>query len=103
MTLQKPEAQLLIERILGQILFYPPNVAGWPGGKTWIDSSTLMVRMRLPQMINDTDEFNVKPKTDDDQMMGRMDESIGFKKAAIKNPEAKPISATIDGTLPKEF
>ena len=96
MTLQKPEAQLLIERILGQILFYPPNVAGWPGGKTWIDSSTLMVRMRLPQMINDTDEFNVKPKTDDDQMMGRMDENIGIKKAALKNPEAKPITATID-------
>jgi uncharacterized protein (DUF1800 family) len=104
MTLQKPEAQLLIERILGQILFYPPNVAGWPGGKTWIDSSTLMVRMRLPQMINDTDEFNVRPKTDDDQMMGRMDESIGFKKAAIKNPEAKPISATIDwNTYLKNF
>ena len=96
MTLQKPEAQLLIERILGQILFYPPNVAGWPGGKSWIDSSTLMVRMRLPQMINDTDEFNVKPKTDDDQMMGKMDEPIGLKKAALKNPEAKPISATID-------
>jgi Uncharacterized protein conserved in bacteria len=104
MILQKPEAQLLVERILGQILFYPPNVAGWPGGKTWIDSSTLMVRMRLPQMINDTDEFNVKPKTDDDQMMGRMDENIGLKKAALKNPEAKPISATIDwNTYLKNF
>jgi hypothetical protein len=55
------------------MLFYPPNVAGWPGGKTWIDSSTLMMRMRLPGLINDADEMNVKPKDDDDQMMGRRD------------------------------
>ena len=96
MQLEKPESQLLIERVLGQILFYPPNVAGWPGGKTWIDSSTLMMRMRLPQMINDTDTFNIKPKTDDDQMMGRMEENTPIKKAALKNPEAKPISAIID-------
>jgi uncharacterized protein (DUF1800 family) len=96
MQLEKPESQLLIERVLGQILFYPPNVAGWPGGKSWIDSSTLMMRMRLPQMINDTDSFNVKPKTDDDQMMGRMEENTAIKKAAFKNPEAKPISAAID-------
>lgn len=74
MNLVNEEAQLLVQRVLGQMLFYPPNVAGWPGGKTWIDSSTLMMRMRLPQMFNDTDEFNVKPKTDDDQMMGRMDD-----------------------------
>ena len=43
MELDKPEVQLLFERALGQILFYPPNVAGWPGGKNWIDSSTLML------------------------------------------------------------
>jgi uncharacterized protein (DUF1800 family) len=74
MKLQNESAQLLVQRVLGQVLFYPPNVAGWPGGKNWIDSSTLMMRMRLPQMLNDTDEFNVKPKTDDDQMMGRVDD-----------------------------
>src|SRR3954468_24011627 len=69
MKLENEEALLLLQRLLGQILFYPPNVAGWPGGKTWIDSSTLMMRMRIPQLINDRDEFNIKPKTDDDQMM----------------------------------
>lgn len=74
MKLENEDAQLLVQRVLGQVLFYPPNVAGWPGGKNWIDSSTLMMRMRLPQMFNDTDEFNVNPKTDDDQMMGRTDD-----------------------------
>ena len=54
----------------GAILFYPPNVAGWPGGKNWIDSSALMLRMRIPQILTDADDFVVKPKDDDDTMMG---------------------------------
>jgi len=80
MTLENEEALLLLQRILGQMLFYPPNVAGWPGGKTWIDSSTLMMRMRIPQLINDEDEMNVKPKDDDDQMMGKKDNEEKVKK-----------------------
>lgn len=73
MKVENEEALMLLQRLLGQLLFYPPNVAGWPGGKTWIDSSTLMMRMRIPQLINDVDEMNVKPKDDDDTMMGRKD------------------------------
>lgn len=74
MTVENKEALLVLQRLLGQVLFFPPNVAGWPGGKTWIDSSTLMMRMRIPQLINDKDELNIKPKDDDDQMMGRKDD-----------------------------
>lgn len=32
---------------LGQSLFYPPNVKGWLGGRTWINSSTLIGRANL--------------------------------------------------------
>ncbi len=31
-------------RRLGQDLFAPPNVRGWPGGETWINSTTLLAR-----------------------------------------------------------
>jgi uncharacterized protein (DUF1800 family) len=94
MKLENEEALTFLQRALGQMLFYPPNVAGWPGGKTWIDSSSLMLRMRIPQLINDTDEFNVKAKDDDDQMMGRKSpedggKPMGFGKRSI-------IKATID-------
>ena len=71
MELEKPEAQLLFEKVLGQVLFYPPNVAGWAGGKSWIDSSALLLRMRLPQILTNAEEFAIKPKDDDDVMMGR--------------------------------
>src|SRR6202011_6312808 len=32
---------------MGQVLFYPPNVAGWPGGTSWINSSTLLNRINF--------------------------------------------------------
>jgi uncharacterized protein (DUF1800 family) len=32
---------------MGQILFYPPNVAGWPGGTSWINGSTLLARINF--------------------------------------------------------
>jgi uncharacterized protein (DUF1800 family) len=34
-------------RRMGQELFKPPNVAGWPSGRAWINSSTLFVRQNL--------------------------------------------------------
>ena len=32
---------------LGQGLFFPPNVKGWDGGRTWINSSTLLGRANV--------------------------------------------------------
>lgn len=75
MQLENGQVQLLLQRALGQLLFYPPNVAGWPGGKNWIDSSTLMLRLRIPQMIKDHDTVYIQPKTDDDQQMGMMEQN----------------------------
>lgn len=31
-------------RTMGQVLFYPPNVAGWPGGANWLTSQMLISR-----------------------------------------------------------
>jgi uncharacterized protein (DUF1800 family) len=88
MELERPEMQLLFQRVLGQVLFYPPNVAGWPGGKNWIDSSALMFRMRLPQILTNADEFLIKPKNDDDVMMG----NVGVD----KRPKANKLNVTVD-------
>ncbi|ANQ49133.1 DUF1800 domain-containing protein [Flammeovirga sp. MY04] len=42
---------LILQRNLGQELYFPPNVAGWPGDTTWIDSSRLAMRLRLPSIL----------------------------------------------------
>ncbi|HUY10872.1 MAG TPA: DUF1800 family protein, partial [Candidatus Dormibacteraeota bacterium] len=31
-------------RQMGQVLFFPPNVAGWPGGENWITSDMVIAR-----------------------------------------------------------
>ncbi|MDB6169344.1 MAG: hypothetical protein JWM88_2208 [Verrucomicrobia bacterium] len=34
-------------RQMGQMLYYPPNVRGWVGGRSWINSATLAARRRV--------------------------------------------------------
>lgn len=74
MQLSNADSQLVYQRLLGQILFLPPNVAGWPGGKSWIDSSTLMVRLQLPKIFSSNETVNISPKSDDDLNMGMMEQ-----------------------------
>ncbi|MBE7178876.1 MAG: DUF1800 domain-containing protein [Mucilaginibacter polytrichastri] len=50
-TYQAPATLIQFQKTLGQQLFNPPNVAGWPGGRNWIDSSSLMYRMKIPSML----------------------------------------------------
>lgn len=47
----RPRLLLQLQRSLGQAVFYPPNVAGWPGGTSWIDSSSLLARLKLPSTL----------------------------------------------------
>lgn len=56
------DSLIKIERILGQVLFNPPNVAGWPGGLNWIDSSSLMFRLRMAEFIFNNAEIDFEPK-----------------------------------------
>ncbi len=53
-TLQDSQGYLLVQKVLGQTLFQPPNVAGWPLGKEWIDSSSLMARLQIPRAMFDS-------------------------------------------------
>lgn len=61
---QNPEVLLQFQRTLGQILFRPPNVAGWPGGRNWIDSSSLMYRMKIPSVILNAGMIDFSGKAD---------------------------------------
>ena len=61
---KNPDVMLQFERTLGQVLFYPPNVAGWPGGKNWIDSSSLMYRIKIPSTVLNDGVIDFSGKTD---------------------------------------
>lgn len=63
-TYQNPEVLIQFQRALGQVLFRPPNVAGWPGGRNWIDSSSLMYRMKIPSTILNAGMIDFTGKAD---------------------------------------
>src|SRR5450631_3535318 len=45
---------------MGQNLFSPPNVKGWPGQETWINSSTLLARKQFLDRVFRTDDASGK-------------------------------------------
>ncbi|MEW6120829.1 MAG: DUF1800 domain-containing protein [Pseudomonadota bacterium] len=46
-----PRVLALASRQLGQDLFAPPNVKGWPGGDAWISSTTLLARRQMVERL----------------------------------------------------
>lgn len=61
---QNPQVLLLFQKAFGQVLFYPPNVAGWPGGRNWIDTSSLMYRIKMPSTLLDGGLIDFEGKAD---------------------------------------
>lgn len=62
---------LFPQNYLGQMLFKPPNVAGWPGGKTWIDNSTLMLRMNFAALVFQRVELTLELQDKPEEPKGR--------------------------------
>lgn len=46
-----PTELIKIQRMLGQTLLNPPNVAGWEGGKSWITTNTILLRLKTPSFL----------------------------------------------------
>jgi uncharacterized protein (DUF1800 family) len=70
-TYNKPQILIQLQTSLGQYLFNPPNVAGWPGGRNWIDSSSLMLRMKIPSLVLNDGllDFNGKADPEDEAVI----------------------------------
>jgi uncharacterized protein (DUF1800 family) len=53
LTIPLPESSVLefAFRQMGQIPFYPPNVKGWDGGNSWINTATLTFRYKLARQL----------------------------------------------------
>ncbi|MDR0794140.1 MAG: DUF1800 domain-containing protein [Chitinophagaceae bacterium] len=103
----KPDVLLQLQRGLGQSLFYPPNVAGWAGGKSWIDSSSLMLRMKIPSQILDNGviDFTGKPDPDEENIVALKSNATG--KTPVK-PKTNAYNAFPDwerffADMPQDF
>jgi uncharacterized protein (DUF1800 family) len=92
---EKIKDVLKIQKLLGQILLNPPNVAGWKGGKSWIDSNTIMLRLKLPSIILANAKISIKEK-------GEFED--GFEKYYSKQKKNRLVSVKIDwNTFEKQY
>jgi len=61
-------------RVMGQDLFFPPDVNGWPGGADWINSNTLLVRYNFANFLMhgvSPDEFKTFDRKTADRTQSR--------------------------------
>ncbi|MCB0461281.1 MAG: DUF1800 domain-containing protein [Flavobacteriaceae bacterium] len=64
---------LTLQKLLGQVLLLPPNVAGWKDGTQWIDSNTILLRLRLASILLNSAHISTKQKG---QFNDRLDKFI---------------------------
>ncbi|MBY0433236.1 MAG: DUF1800 domain-containing protein [Cyclobacteriaceae bacterium] len=76
-------SMVFLQRGLGQVLFYPPNVSGWPSGKAWIDSSSLTFRVGLGKLLLEGSETDFEA-SDDGDANGIGKENNGKRKLTLR-------------------
>ena len=59
---EKTKQLIYLQKMMGQVLFSPPNVAGWKGDKSWIDSNTLMFRLKLASLLLNRGKIDLEEK-----------------------------------------
>lgn len=75
-------------KVLGQDLFDPPNVKGWPGGNAWITSTSLSRReLFLRRLMRGREGEATMP----DSGLG-----AGYNPLAVDNPSVMPSLADLD-------
>jgi uncharacterized protein (DUF1800 family) len=60
-----PDQRIALQRAMGQVLFFPPSVAGWAEGTAWIDSNSLQLRLRMPSVLLNNGALEWEPDGSD--------------------------------------
>ena len=89
---------------MGQVLFGPPNVAGWPGGAAWLNSSALLQRINLantvattrsgPMRFDPTALLPGQDLNDADAVVGSLGELL--LGGRLREPERRLLSAFLE-------
>jgi uncharacterized protein (DUF1800 family) len=61
---------------MGQVLFAPPNVKGWTGGKNWLNSATVLARQNFAQRMVGGPQSNPPPLPPGDAVFEPVQEAV---------------------------
>jgi len=95
---QRPPSTILLAaqlRRLGQDLFHPPNVFGWPEGRSWIDTRSVIARCNFADQLVEGYMHQIKTPLDG----SRLPMQYGFANST-KQTEAFYVDLIADGMGP---
>lgn len=77
---------------LGQDLFAPPNVKGWPGGEAWINATTLLSRRQFLENVFRGSEPGLQPAMQMVAITGNRSNELQFDDAAwFRQFDGRPV------------
>ena len=82
--MEKSQQIILLQNLLGQVLMRPPNVAGWKTGKYWIDSNTIITRLRLPAVLLNNAQITFSEKGNEESTTNELKNNKLEKKTYLK-------------------
>lgn len=104
--------QLGILQQLGQNLFRPPNVAGWDGGRAWINTNTLLARYNIagflvkgpssgyrPPMVTGRNAAQVKNRPARDRLARQLARQASVDLASLVPPDHRHDRAALIQSL----
>ncbi len=71
---------------MGQMPYQPPNVKGWPDGRAWIDTSRLLIRMAMAELI----QARQLPRNMQRMMMARNVATLRLQPDGLVDTHASP-------------
>ena len=85
---------------MGQELFHPPNVKGWPGGAAWITTSSLLARNRFTtRILRGLGTMSVR-KANKRMMMASMKEDLLLEMAMGSNIDLDRLTTIMFAVAP---
>lgn len=92
---------VIASALLGQNVFTPPNVKGWPGGDVWINSATLLGRKQLlDRLFTNEDRLDVVMRNIDEMAMRNGDQPPAGREARMQRQLQKQMG-TVNWNLDK--
>jgi uncharacterized protein (DUF1800 family) len=85
-------------RQMDQILFAPPNVKGWDGGKAWISTSTLLFRYNFASYLINGDAMSLA-----NAPQHRQGADLGFRRPAQLAEQTRRDPIDINKIIPAEL
>ena len=84
---------------LGQRLFYPPSVAGWEGGRAWLNGQTFLLRQNLALALTSTSDPRFGRRLDPANLLRRHDAANARGEGRF--PAARLLARRCAGRVPR--